>query len=161
MARFVVHEHKARQLHYDLRLEIGGVLVSWALPKGPSMNPAEKRLAVKVADHPIAYGDFEGIIPPGQAGAGPVVVWDRGTFAAEGDPEEALRSGRLVFVLRGKRLNGGFALTRLRRGARGDEWLLIKRKDAHADPNWHLRSALTTQRLRKLGVRAPPRAAGV
>ncbi len=142
-------------MHYDLRLEIGGVLVSWAVPKGPSMNPAEKRLAVKVADHPLAYIDFEGIIPPGRGGAGPVVVWDRGTFEAEGDPEEELRAGTLVFALRGKHLKGGFALTRLRRGTRGDEWLLIKRKDAYADASWHLRTALSPQRLRRLARRVP------
>lgn len=158
MTRFVVHEHKATRLHYDFRLEIDGVLKSWAIPKGPSMNPAEKRLAVQVPDHPLDYIDFEGIIPEGESGAGPVIVWDHGTFepAEDGSPGQQLRSGKLSFVLRGRKLKGGFALARLASGRRGDEWLLIKRRDEYADPSWRLQSDLTSRRLRTLAVRVPP-----
>jgi DNA ligase D-like protein (predicted 3'-phosphoesterase) len=156
--RFVVHEHRATRLHYDFRLELGGVLKSWAVPKGPSMNPADKRLAVQVEDHPLEYVDFEGIIPVGRYGAGPVVVWDRGTWepAEPGDPEAQLRAGRFAFVLRGRKLQGGFALARLAHGRQGTEWLLIKRKDASADPAWRLRSELTAARVRRLEERIPP-----
>lgn len=158
-SRFVVHEHKATRLHYDFRLEIGGVLKSWAVPKGPSMNPADKRLAVMVADHPLEYADFEGVIPEGHYGAGPVVVWDHGTYAvadAERALEAQLRSGHLVFTLHGRKLRGGFALTRLRRPGRGDDWLLIKRKDEDAEAAWRLRSELTAKKLGTLAVRIPP-----
>lgn len=157
-ARFVVHEHRATRLHYDFRLEMAGVLKSWAVPKGPSMNPADKRLAVMVEDHPVEYIDFEGIIPPGQYGAGPVVVWDHGSYewAEGGSPEAQLRAGKLAFVLRGKKLKGAFALARFAAGKTGKEWLLMKKKDAHANPSWRLKSDLTPQRLQKLGVRPPP-----
>ncbi|MBI4587625.1 MAG: 3'-phosphoesterase [Candidatus Rokubacteria bacterium] len=156
--RFVVHEHKATRLHYDFRLEIGGVLKSWAVPKGPSMNPADKRLAVMVPDHPLEYIDFEGIIPPGQYGAGPVVVWDHGTYEVpEGGPPEAqLKAGKLAFVLKGKKLRGAFALARFAAGKTGKEWLLMKKKDAQADPSWTLRSELTPRRLTALAERTPP-----
>jgi bifunctional non-homologous end joining protein LigD len=108
--RFVVHEHHATRLHYDFRLEIARVLKSWAIPKGPSMNPSDKRLAVMVEDHPLEYGEFEGIIPQGQYGAGPVLIWDSGEFQPEGDPEAALDKGRLSFTLNGKKLKGSFSL---------------------------------------------------
>jgi DNA ligase D-like protein (predicted 3'-phosphoesterase) len=155
--RFVVHEHKARRLHYDFRLELGGVLKSWAVPKGPSMNPADKRLAVTVPDHPLEYGDFEGVIPEGTYGAGPVVVWDAGTWAPTepGDPGKQLRQGRLSFRLDGRTLRGGWVLTRLARGT-GKDWLLIKRKDAAADPSWRLTTELTPRRLKQLAVKIPP-----
>ena len=155
--RFVVHEHKATRLHWDFRLELRGVLKSWAVPKGPSMDPADKRLAVRVDDHPLEYGDFEGIIPEGGYGAGPVVVWDRGTWEpAEGAGTEAdLRRGTLVFALHGRKLRGGFVLTRLARGG-GKDWLLIKRNDADAERGFRLRGELTVARIKRLRQRTPP-----
>jgi len=156
--RFVVHEHKATQLHYDFRLEMGAVLKSWAIPKGPSMNPADKRLAVMVEDHPVEYIDFEGIIPEGSYGAGLVVVWDFGTFelTEPGDPEVQLKSGRFAFTLKGKKLKGGFALARFARGQTGKEWLLMKKKDQHANPTFTLKSELTPERQKTLAVKMPP-----
>jgi bifunctional non-homologous end joining protein LigD len=156
--RFVVHEHKATRLHYDFRLEMGGVLRSWAVPKGPSMNPADKRLAVMVEDHLVEYIDFEGIIPEGSYGAGQVVVWDQGTYEANqpGDPEAQLRSGKFTFTLKGKKLKGAFTLARFARGQTGKEWLLRKKRDGFADPSWTLKSDLTPQRLKGLTVRIPP-----
>lgn len=157
-ARFVVHEHQARRLHYDFRLEIAGVLKSWAVPKGPSLDPADKRLAVAVPDHSVEYIDFEGVIPPGQYGAGPVLVWDHGTFEVlPGEAaEKQLRAGRLAFTLYGGKLNGGFALARLATGKTGKEWLLMKKKDPHAKAGWRLKSELTKRRIRALSVRTPP-----
>lgn len=157
-ARFVVHEHEGTRRHYDLRLEIDGVLKSWAIPKGPSMNPSQRRLAIMTADHPLEYIDFEGIIPPGQYGAGAVVIWDRGAFLTPlAKPLSAqLRGGELLFVLHGAKLRGGFALIRLRRGDNGTDWLLIKRKDRYADSCWRLQSELTAHRCRTLEERQPP-----
>lgn len=156
--RFVVHEHKATRLHYDFRLELDGVLKSWAVPKGPSMNPADKRLAVMVPDHPLDYADFEGVIPEGSYGAGPVVVWDHGTWEpSEGNGTAAeLKSGKLAFALKGRKLSGEFVLTRLARGTTGKEWLLIKRKDAHAAPGFTLKSELTPARIKRLATSVPP-----
>jgi bifunctional non-homologous end joining protein LigD len=132
---FVVQKHAARRLHYDFRLELDRVLKSWAVPKGPSLNPGDKRLAVHVEDHPLEYGTFEGTIPEGQYGAGTVKVWDRGVWIPEGDPRQGYAKGRLSFTLRGKRLRGGFSLVRMGGGAakeRADNWLLIKTRDARA-----------------------------
>jgi bifunctional non-homologous end joining protein LigD len=135
--RFVIQKHDATRLHYDFRLELDGVLKSWAVTRGPSLDPADKRLAVEVEDHPLDYGDFEGTIPKGQYGGGTVQLWDRGTWQPEGDrpPEDALADGELKFSLEGERLQGGWVLVRMKRDrARGKRtnWLLIKHRDAHA-----------------------------
>ena len=137
-ARFVVQEHDARRLHYDFRLELDGVLLSWAVPKGPSLDPAVRRLAIRTEDHPLEYAAFEGVIPEGEYGAGTVLVWDRGTWEPEGDPRRGLARGRLAFRLAGEKLRGSWRLVRTA-GDRGDErereqWLLIKRRDAEAAP---------------------------
>ena len=155
--RFVVHEHKATRLHYDFRLEMDGILKSWAVPKGPSMNPADKRLAVMVADHPLEYIGFEGIIPEGSYGAGPVVVWDHGIYEVSeaGSPEAQLAAGKFTFILKGQKLKGAFALARFARGETGKEWLLMKKRDQYADPDWTLRSELTSTRLKALVVKIP------
>ncbi|HEV8470657.1 MAG TPA: DNA polymerase ligase N-terminal domain-containing protein [Candidatus Limnocylindria bacterium] len=127
---FVVQKHRATALHYDFRLEAGGVLVSWAVPKGPSLDPKEKRLAMAVEDHPLDYARFEGVIPEGEYGGGTVMVWDIGTYRLEDDKsfDEAMRKGRLVFTLSGKKLKGSWAIVRT-----GDRrWLLMKRRDRNA-----------------------------
>ncbi|MGK9170127.1 DNA ligase D [Inquilinus limosus] len=135
--RFVIQKHAATRLHYDLRLELDGVFKSWAVTKGPSLDPHDKRLAVEVEDHPLAYGDFEGTIPKGQYGGGTVQLWDRGYWQPEGrmPPDRALARGELKFTLDGERLRGGWVLVRLKRdrmGGKRSNWLLIKHRDAHA-----------------------------
>lgn len=155
--RFLVQEHHARQLHYDFRLEMAGILKSWALPKGPSLDPADKRLAVMVDDHDLEYYGFEGIIPPGHYGAGPVLTWDKGTYALleSGNPLEALACGKIAFELHGKILKGEFALVRMK--GRGEKnWLLIKKKDSHSRDGWALARALTKEKEAALEVRVPP-----
>ncbi|HKC25553.1 MAG TPA: DNA ligase D, partial [Thermoanaerobaculia bacterium] len=126
---FVVHKHAARRLHYDLRLEMSGVLRSWAVPKGPSYDPDEKRFAAETEDHPLPYGDFEGVIPSGSYGAGPSIVWDRGVFVPAEEPEESYRRGKLLFTLKGYKLKGQWELIRLKADK---EWLLFKKKDSFA-----------------------------
>jgi len=154
--RFVVHEHHASHLHYDFRLEIEGVLKSWAIPKGPSMNPAEKRLAVMVEDHPLEYGDFEGTIPQGHYGAGPVLIWDSGEFHPEGDPEVGLRNGKVSFSLDGEKLKGTFSLALMKGRGSGKEWLLIKKRDSFARDDWKVKEELTPLRKKGLVERIPP-----
>src|ERR1043166_3177610 len=136
---FVIQKHAATRLHYDLRLEVGGVLKSWAVPKGPSLNPGDKRLAVQVEDHPFEYRTFEGTIPEGNYGAGEVIIWDQGTYEPEGalSAADQLARGELKFRLHGHKLNGSFVIVKLKRG-RGNEWLLIKHRDEHADPLWNV-----------------------
>lgn len=138
---FVVQKHAASQLHYDFRLEMNGVLKSWAIPKGPSMNSEEKRLAIMVEDHPCAYKDFEGTIPQGNYGAGNVIVWDNGTYALlnqrnettiENQFNEDLQKGKLGFILNGNKLKGEFELLRLKINQK-NAWLLIKKDDQHAN----------------------------
>jgi bifunctional non-homologous end joining protein LigD len=135
--RFVIQKHDATRLHYDLRLELDGVFKSWAVTRGPSLDPADKRLAVEVEDHPLDYGDFEGTIPKGQYGGGTVQVWDRGYWVPEGDdsPEEALAAGDLKFTLQGKKLHGSWVLVRIkhnRDNSKRVNWLLIKHRDEAA-----------------------------
>src|SRR6187455_1356002 len=137
--RFVIQKHAARRLHYDLRLELGGVFKSWAVTKGPSPDPRDKRLAVEVEDHPLDYGDFEGTIPKGEYGGGTVQLWDRGLWAPQGPkkPEDALEAGDFKFVLAGERLKGSWVLVRIRNNRGRDtrtNWLLIKHKDEYARP---------------------------
>jgi bifunctional non-homologous end joining protein LigD len=133
---FVVQKHAARRLHYDLRLQFGDALKSWAVPNGPSLDPKTRRLAVHVEDHPLEYVDFEAHIPKGQYGAGGMIVWDRGTWIPMGDPDEAYRKGTIKFRLAGEKLGGGWTLVRLKpkEGERGDNWLLIKERDPFARP---------------------------
>jgi bifunctional non-homologous end joining protein LigD len=150
---FVVQKHSARRLHYDLRLEIGGALHSWAVPKGPSLDPRDKRLAVEVEEHPLEYADFEGLIPECSYGAGAVIVWDRGRWQSlEGDPQEGLERGKLLFDLEGYKLRGRWTLVRTKRAAH--EWLLIKKPDAYAAADTELTegsilSGLTVEELRE------------
>jgi DNA ligase D-like protein (predicted 3'-phosphoesterase) len=141
---FVIQKHAARRLHYDFRLEVDGTLKSWAVPKGPSTNPQDKRLAVPTEDHPLEYAGFEGIIPAGEYGAGTVIVWDMGTYrnitAKKGQPLEmaqALEHGHATIWLTGKKLQGAYALTRFKK-APDENWLLVKKDDAQADPTQNI-----------------------
>jgi bifunctional non-homologous end joining protein LigD len=141
--RFVVQRHRARRLHYDVRLEVGGVLISWAVPRGPTLDPGQRRLAVQVEDHPLEYYDFEGLIPGGQYGAGDVIVWDWGRWTADPttpDATEALAGGELKVNLDGEKLRGGFVFIRVegRMAARSTKpkWLLIHRRDEMAATGW-------------------------
>lgn len=155
--RFVVQKHLASRLHYDFRLEMDGVLKSWAVPKGPSLDPSQKRLAMQVEDHPVSYLKFEGKIPQNNYGAGTVMVWDIGAWEPLGDADAMLAKGDLKFRLRGKKLNGEFVLAKMRSrrpGSKGTEWLLIKKKDDAMQPGFDIDkldfSALTNQSLAQI-----------
>ncbi len=158
---FVVQKHAASTLHYDFRLETEGVLKSWAIPKGPSLSPRDKRLAVMTEDHPLDYADFEGTIPEGQYGGGSVLVWDYGTWTPEGSVRTGLRAGKLSFELSGEKLNGRFSLVRLR--GKGDQWLLIKGQDEHASQkkltDTEPRSVLSGRNIEEVEAGKPPRRA--
>jgi bifunctional non-homologous end joining protein LigD len=139
--RYVVQRHRATALHYDVRLELGGVLASWAVPRGPSLDPARKRLAIHVEDHPLKYFDFEGVIPQAQYGAGDVIVWDWGRWEPDDDvknPEAAVRAGELKFRLDGEKLRGEFVLVRTggRQPGGKEKWLLIHRRDGEVVRGW-------------------------
>src|ERR1700760_699328 len=139
--RFVIQKHDATRLHYDLRLEMDGVFKSWAVTKGPSLDPHDKRLAVEVEDHPLDYGDFEGTIPEGQYGGGTVMLWDRGYWEPEGDPEQGFKKGDLKFTLDGDKLHGSWVLVRLKNDRNGSgklaNSLLIKHRNDSAKPGDH------------------------
>lgn len=145
-SRFVVQHHMARAEHYDFRLEAGGVLISWAIPKGPSFNPKDKRLAVHVEDHPFNYKDFEGIIPKGQYGGGTVMIWDEGTYTAKENVNNSVEEGSIKFTLSGKRLKGNWSLIKLRDTAKQDNWLLIKENDEFAQDEAGISGFLTSIR---------------
>jgi bifunctional non-homologous end joining protein LigD len=160
---FVVQKHRATRLHYDFRLAIDGTLKSWAVPKGPSQSHADKRLAVQTEDHPLDYGNFEGKIPEGNYGAGTVMVWDRGTFHVEGnlDALRQLEKGEIKFSLNGEKLRGSFVLVKLKQSEKGNEWLMIKHKDADEDSSWnideHEGSAITGRTLEEIKEELPPK----
>ena len=142
MPMFVIQKHAATSLHYDFRLEVDGVLASWAVPKGPSTDPRDKRLAMQVEDHPLDYGDFEGVIGPGY-GAGAVIVWDTGEYENLRDEPmaEGIENGHISFALQGHKLQGGWSLRRTKGGEK-PQWLLVKRRDEHADAR---RNPVSTQ----------------
>src|SRR5216684_6282200 len=160
---FVVQKHWATRLHYDFRLAINGTLKSWAVPKGPSQSHADKRLAVHVEDHPLDYANFEGKIPEGNYGAGTVMVWDRGTFHLEGNlgALKQLEKGEIKFSLNGEKLRGSFVLVKLKQSEKGNEWLMIKHKDAAEDSSWnideHDGSALTGRTIEEIKEELPPK----
>src|SRR5712691_10974700 len=160
---FVVQKHRATRLHYDFRLAINGTLKSWAVPKGPSQSHADKRLAVQTEDHPLDYANFEGKIPEGNYGAGTVMVWDRGTFHVEGnlDALKQLEKGEIKFSLNGEKLQGSFVLVKLKQSEKGNEWLMIKHKDAAEDSSWkideHDGSALTGRTIEEIKEELPPK----
>jgi bifunctional non-homologous end joining protein LigD len=145
--RFVVHEHHASRLHFDFRLEMAGVLKSWAVPKGPSLDPVDKRLAVEVEDHSLAYGNFEGTIAEGRYGAGEVRIWDEGFYEIGTDALAQLKKGKLTFKMFGKRLRGAFSLVRMTR-AEG-QWLLIKSRDEFAETGWKLQTVIEPRAAKK------------
>ena len=137
---FVIQEHHASHLHYDFRLELDGVLKSWAVPKGPSMKPSDKRLAVEVEDHPLDYAKFHGKIPEGEYGGGEVYIWDKGTWSEKKDAHTGLKRGKLEFSLKGKKLNGEFVLIRLpeKQPTAKHNWILMKKNDEEADSSFVL-----------------------
>ena len=154
---YVIQKHWASHLHYDFRLELDGVLVSWAVPKGPSFDPKDKRMAIHVEDHPLSYGTFEGTIPPKQYGAGEVIVWDRGTWEPVDNPHDGLKRGKLAFRLRGEKLAGLWELIRTSKpGDKQERWFLFKKRDTWARPasDYDVTQALPDSVIRKpLGPR--------
>src|SRR6202521_253084 len=159
---FCVQRHDATRLHYDFRLEVDGTLKSWAVPKGPSLEPLAKHLAMHVEDHPIDYGGFEGNIPKGEYGGGSVMLWDRGTYELLGDgvpPIAQIERGDLKFRLHGEKLRGEFALVLMRGRGKGNEWLLIKKKDTEAQPGYnvedHARSVLSGRTQQEIAQDLP------
>ena len=150
-ARFVIHEHHARNLHFDLRLEIDGVLRSWAVPKGPSLKAGEKRLAVAVPDHSLGYIDFEGEIAEGSYGAGPVRIWDSGEFETKIDASIQYKKGKLDLIFFGYTMRGKFALVKI--GGQDKNWLLIKGTDEFADDRWEIGTVMKVEKkAKKAGV---------
>ncbi len=154
--RFVIQRHEARRLHYDFRIELGGVLVSWAVPKGPSMNSLDKRFAVRTEDHPVSYLKFKGSIPEGNYGGGFMEIWDKGNYIPvdqelnrldERQALKALKKGELKLFLKGKQIQGGFVLIKLKDG---DNWLLIKHKD-----EWNLKRKFDAEKLTPIGRKSP------
>jgi len=160
---FCVQRHDATRLHYDFRLEIDGVLKSWAIPKGPTLDPAVKHFAAHVEDHPVDYGDFEGNIPKGNYGAGSVMLWDAGTFELVGDTpgKDQLARGDLKFKLHGEKLQGEFAIVHMKGRGKGNEWLLIKKRDQAAVPGWdveaHAYSVLSGRTQEEIARNLPAR----
>lgn len=151
---FVIQKHAASHLHYDLRLEMHGVLKSWAVPKGPSLDPSVKHLAIEVEDHPLEYGGFEGVIPKGQYGGGAVMVWDGGVWECEGDPIKAYQKGDITFHLYGKKLHGAWKLIRIKGKANDDKtnWLLFKLKDKYASKTKNIIEAKPLSILTKRSI---------
>jgi bifunctional non-homologous end joining protein LigD len=163
--RFVVQKHAASHLHYDFRLEVDGVLKSWAVPKGPTLDPSVRHFAAHVEDHPMDYGGFEGTIPAGNYGAGSVMLWDRGTFELLGDAPaaEQLARGDFKFRLHGEKLNGSFAIVHMKGRGKGNEWLLIKKRDEYAVSGWdveaHAYSVLSGRTQEEIARNMPARKA--
>src|SRR3982751_4887466 len=159
--RFFVQRHDATRLHYDFRLEIDGTLKSWAVPKGPTLDPSRRNLAMMVEDHPIDYGDFEGNIPKGEYGGGSVMLWDRGTYELLGDMPalDQIKRGDLKFRLHGGKINGDYAIVLMKGRGKGNEWLLIKKRDQYADVNWdveaHARSVKTGRTQEEIAENLP------
>jgi bifunctional non-homologous end joining protein LigD len=154
---FVIQKHHASQLHYDLRLELDGVMLSWAVPKGPSLDPKIKRMAVRVEDHPIGYNTFEGTIPTGQYGAGTVLIWDHGTWEPIDEPRKGIADGKIAFTINGQKLHGLWELVRIRKPGlrRQDPWLLFKKHDAfeRAASDYDVLTALPDSVVTKPGNR--------
>jgi bifunctional non-homologous end joining protein LigD len=152
---YVIQKHQASHLHYDFRLEWNGALLSWAVPKGPSLDPSVKRLAMQVEDHPLEYASFEGVIPKGNYGGGTVMVWDNGTWQPESDPDEGLKRGELKFSLNGKKLRGSWVLVRTKGMGAKPSWLLIKHRDRYAsedDVTAKNRSAITRRSMASIAA---------
>ena len=143
---FVIQKHAARRLHYDFRLELDGTLKSWAVPKGPSLDPSVKRMAVHVEDHPLSYGSFEGVIPPKQYGAGTVIVWDRGTWIPVGDAQAGYAAGKLKFELRGEKLRGAWTLVRMRGRASSSRSLMSSQGSCFSSPRPRMRTSVQAPR---------------